>query len=276
MKFGVHLATAGRLTSVFENARELSCDTIQIFSRNPRGWFARPLSATEASDFKSARAAASISPLVVHAPYLINLAAPDPDIFDKSVRSCRQELERCALLGADYFVLHPGSHRGEGLEAGIARAAGALHSILKETDSRVLLLLENTAGSGYSLGGRLEELAALMGDNPAIGFCFDTAHALAAGYDIAREPGLSSFLNSVDRLFGPGRMRLVHANDSRGGPGSRLDRHADIGEGCIGLEGFARIVNHQRLQALPFILETPKEDLETDRRNLNTIRSLVK
>lgn len=280
MKFGLHVSIAGNIYEAFNRAQELSCDTFQIFSRNPRGWSAKPLSREDAEEFRRRKKSSGIAPVVVHIPYIINLGSPETELFKKSIQTYIEDIRRAEMLGAEYFVTHIGNHMGKGEEFGLKRIAQGLQAALSETKPKLKVLLENTAGSGTSLGHHLEQIATIMelvgDDEKYLGLCFDTAHAFGAGYDVATLGGLDAFLDKAEKLLGKDRLSVVHANDSKAELGSHVDRHEDIGQGKIGLKGFRIIVNHPNLRAIPFILETPKKEPNEDERNLKTIRSLVK
>jgi deoxyribonuclease-4 len=251
---------------------------MQIFSRSPRGGKASPLSVGEAERFDAARRAAGLEPLAVHGPYIINLASPDRAMWEQSLALYRQEYARATLLKAQYLVTHVGSHRGHGEVEGMARVSDAVARTLEGVDSGVMILLENTAGSGQGLGYRFEQLAAIrdaVSAKARVGICLDTAHLFAAGYPIHTERGLEETLASFDRVVGLAHLKLLHLNDSKVPFESRVDRHWHIGQGHIGLEPFRRLVNHPRLSDVPLILETPKTNEREDRRNLTTVRALV-
>ncbi len=243
-------------------------------------WRARAADPLQVRLLKAARERFSLHPLAIHVNYLINLASDDPLIRAKSIGGFRAELERAAAIGAEYLVLHPGSYRGRSIEEGIASVALALRDASRGfRDSGLTVLLENTAGAGFQLGSRFEELqsirdmAADLTDLP-VGYCLDTCHLLAAGFDIATAAGLRLAVERADECLGLSRVHLIHANDSQAALGSHRDRHAGIGEGLIGLDGFRRIVCHPKLRAKPFILETPIKKDGDDRRNLNTLKTL--
>jgi len=260
-------------------AHEIGCDTFQIFSANPRGWNTRSPSAAECAGFRQVRGDYGLSPLVIHANYLINLASLDPAVRLPSIAAFRKELERALALGADYVVLHPGSakggERGEALRncvESLARAAEGLDF------GGLRVLLENTAGQGDVLGWNLEELAALLDgasrEIPA-GVCIDTAHLFAAGYAIHTARGLREAVRQLEACIGLENVRVIHANDSKTPFGSRTDRHEHIGKGAIGAEGFRGIVRHPKLRAIPFICETPVDRPNDDRMNLRAMRKLA-
>jgi deoxyribonuclease-4 len=280
---GAHVSVAGGLEKAFERATELGCEAIQIFVSNPNQWRPRALTGDEVERFRAARVASSIGPVVAHASYLINLGATDDGILAMSEQALGGELERCARLGVDALVLHPGSHRGTSEEEGIERAAGALDRVLAGAPEGPLLLLENTAGQGSALGFRLEQLAAIRsrldssgpGGAARVGFCLDTCHAFAAGYPIHEAAGYEAFVEEADRRLGLERVHLFHLNDSVKPFGSRRDRHAHIGEGEIGAGCFARLVADRRFVGVGMVIETETgPDREGHRRDLATLRSL--
>jgi deoxyribonuclease-4 len=262
-------------------AVELGANTFQIFSASPRMWKARPPDPHQVRLLRRARERFDLYPLAIHVNYLINLATLDPVIRAKSIDAFRGELERSAAIGAEYVVLHPGNYRGRSVEEGIASFALALRDAGQGfRSSSLIVLLENTAGSGASIGSRLEELQsirelALDLTDLQIGYCLDTCHLLAAGYEISSATGLRSAMRDAEQLLGLSNVHLIHANDSKTPLGSRVDRHANIGEGFIGSGGFRRILSHPKLRSKPFILETPVKDQGDDRRNLDTLRQLA-
>jgi deoxyribonuclease-4 len=270
MRFGLHLPTAGRLAEAPERAREIGCRALQIFCGNPRGWSKPPLDAERVAEFKAAVAAAQLDPVVVHATYLINLAAPDEDIYHLSVNAFLDELRRSAELGARYYVVHCGSHKGTGEEGGRTRIREALRRALAEVPAAPTILLENTAGTANSLGTTFQDLAILLQDAPAgrVGLCLDTCHALAAGYEIRTPEGVGKMIDEFDRVLSLARLRCLHINDSKGDLGSHLDRHEHIGGGTLGAKGLQAFFSDRRLWELPAILETPIDDPDDDRRNL--------
>lgn len=272
------MSIAGKIFLAVERAIKRHCQCMQIFSSNPRAWRHSALEEKDVLEFKSRRQNAHISPLVIHAPYLVNLASPSQEIFQKSIILMRDSLGKAEILEADYVVFHIGSHGGMGAEFGLERICEALLGLLLSAYTReTQILLENTAGSGFFLGSRFEEIAIILEGlawDERVGVCFDTCHGFAAGYDISTSSGLEQTLASFDKLIGIERLRLIHANDSTYALGSRLDRHEHIGEGFIGMKGFERIVNHAGLKDLPCILETPRMSFEDDVRNLDRIKRL--
>jgi deoxyribonuclease-4 len=227
-----------------------------------------------------ARRKFDLKPLVVHDNYLINLASIDPTVRSKSILAFRGELERAAAIGAEYLVAHPGSYRGQTVDEGIVNFVHGLAEAADGLDiGRLSLLLECTAGGGCLIGSRFEELHAIrdlarrMTDLP-IGYCLDTCHLLAAGFDIRTEEGLEKTVCDADRILGVKNIKLIHANDSKTPLGSRTDRHENIGKGHIGADAFRRILAHPKLTKLPFILETPVEEEGDDRQNLETLKKL--
>jgi deoxyribonuclease-4 len=283
-RLGIHTFISGSLEKAALHAAHLGANTFQIFSASPRMWRAKACDPVQIKLLRAARERFDLWPLAIHVNYLVNLASADAGIRQKSIACFHDELERAAALGAEYLVVHPGSYRGQSIEAALeAFALGLRDAVRPLTGSaaarRVAILVENTAGAGAHLGSSFEELRTLRGlardlADISVGYCLDTCHLFAAGYDIAQAAGLSATLRSAEELLGLANVQLIHANDSRAALGARVDRHANIGEGCIGLEGFRRIL-HSRLRSKPFILETPLKQPEDDRRNLDTLKSLA-
>jgi deoxyribonuclease-4 len=277
-RIGFHAPIAGGLHQALLKAHTLGCDTVQIFTRNPRGWQARPLLPEEVEKFKTVRAETGISPVVIHANYLINLAAADATIREKSVASFREEVERGLTLGADYLVVHPGSARGACEEDGVRTCAESLSAACAGLDlGDFRILLENTAGQGECIGHRFEHLREIRERCPELdlGVCLDTAHAFTAGYDLRDEDGLDAALQSLDRNVGAKNICAVHFNDSRAAYNSRVDRHWHIGLGHIGREALARVARSPLLAGAAFLLETPQDEHGDDARNLAVLRSFV-
>jgi len=277
---GAHVSVAGGLATAFERAADLGCEAIQIFVKNANQWQGRTLAGEEVDAFRAARAASAVGPVVAHASYLINLAAAEGEIREKSVAALADELARCTLLGVDALVVHPGAHVGAGDATGIERVAAALDRVLGLLpQSPVRILIENTAGQGTCLGHRLEHLAQIRARVAAphrLGACLDTCHAFAAGYALHEPAGYEDFVAAAVELFGRGVLGCLHLNDSLRPFASRRDRHAHIGEGEIGLDAFARLLHDRRLRDVPMVLETEPEDaMAGHRRDLAVLRGLV-
>jgi deoxyribonuclease IV len=231
----------------------------------------------ECKKLRAARQKFDLYPLAIHVSYLINLASADPVIREKSIAGFRGELDRALAIGAEYLVIHPGSYKDQTLEAGIAAFVAGLAEAAQGLPRGVTVLLENTVGSGAQIGSRFEELRAIHdAADIETGFCLDTCHLLAAGFDVSSAAGLRRTVAEAERVLGLGNVRVIHANDSKGELGSKMDRHMNIGEGQIGLEGFRRILNHPKLKGKPFILETPVDEPGDDRRNVDALKNLCK
>jgi deoxyribonuclease-4 len=263
------------------NAHRLGANTLQIFSSSPKTWRASTPDPQDCVRMRRVREQLDLKPLVIHTNYLINLAAVDPAVRQLSVKSLRGELERARAIGAEYLVLHPGSYKDQPLEQALLAVVQSLLEAAHDFEpDGVMLLLECTAGSGAAIGSRLEELHALrevasqMIGLP-IGFCLDTCHLYAAGFDISKAEGLKATAALIDEVLGWEHVKVVHSNDSKGGLGSRIDRHANVGDGCIGRDGFRRILTHPKFRELPFILETPMDTDELALRDLATLRELA-
>lgn len=279
-RFGAHMSISGGVSKSFARGESVGIEAMQIFAKNERQWTAKPIPAEEAAAFRAEQERTGIHPVVVHDSYLINLAAPADELREKSIAAFADELERCAQLNIPYLVTHPGAHTGIGEEAGLARVADAINRLLAEgVGGPTMILLETTAGQGTALGYRFEHLARLFELIPhhdRLGVCVDTCHIFAAGYDIRDEASYQATFAELDRLVGLERVKCFHLNDSQKDVGSRVDRHAHIGQGCIGVEAFRMLVNDPRFADLPMIIETPKgEDMAEDRMNLALLRSLV-
>lgn len=277
--FGAHLSIAGGLTKAVSAAESLACDTLQIFTKNANQWTGKPLAPKEADAFRKAVREAKLKHVTAHDSYLINLAAPGDDLYEKSIAAFIDEVERAEALGLEYLVTHPGAHTGSGEDAGLRRVVAALDRVHAATPGyKVKVLLETTAGQGTTLGCKIEHLEFLLKnakESERLGICVDTCHLFAAGYPLAGE-GYDRTFDEVDDRIGLSRIGCFHLNDSVKGLGSRVDRHAGIGLGMIGEEPFRRLVNDKRFANRPMILETPKEDAEgnlMDPINLAKLRS---
>lgn len=282
VRLGSHMSIAGGMDRAPLRGQQVGCDTIQIFTKSNRQWRAKDLSDREVEAFKANLKSTGIGPVVAHDCYLVNLAAPRASLWKKSVAAFRKEMDRAERLGIPYLVTHPGSHAGAGEAEGIRRVAEALnvlHAVLPR-HAGAQILLETTAGQGSSLGYRFEQLAAILDQverADRVGICLDTCHVFAAGYDIRTTDGYRKTLRELDACLGLHRLQVIHLNDSLQGLGSRVDRHAHIGEGGLGLEPFRWLLNDSAFRGIPMILETPKDDdfVKADRRNLARLRRLL-
>lgn len=276
---GVHVSAAGKIYDAPERAHALGCNTMQFFSRSPQQWRGEHyLNPDDIKEFIRRRQKYKIAPVFIHIPYLINLASPNPRLYEASIEAYIEDILEAQLLEADYIVTHMGSHKQTSEEAGLKRLSEALNRIIKKTKhTRVGILLENTAGSGSWLGYNFSHQKAVIAgleDKKRIGLCLDTAHAYLAGYDISSKEGLEAMLSEIEDAVGLELVKLIHLNDAKGALGSKHDRHEYIGKGSIGLAGMKRIVNHPKLRGLAFILEPPRKDDCADQINLDTVRRL--
>ena len=279
MRFGFHISIAQGVSTVIEKAQKARCETIQLFSRNPRGWNYKSLPPEEIERFKARLQQSNISPCVLHLPYLPNLASAAPDLYAKSADSLCADLARAETLTIPFVVAHVGKRLELSEGRAVARVAAAINRSLKKVPNDVMILLENTAGQGTELGANFAELGEILSrvdDRRRVGVCLDVAHAFQAGYDVSTQKGLDETLDEFDRLIGLKHLHLLHLNDSKTPLGSHADRHWHIGKGHIGLEGFRNIVNHPLLVHLPGIMETPRADEKDDRRNMRVVRRLRK
>jgi len=277
MRLGFHISISGGFKNVVTRAQERQCETIQIFSRNPRGWKYKSIEPRDIEVFKKKIKEAHIEPVFIHMPYLPNLATDKKELFKVSVASLIEELNRAGLIGAQYVIMHIGSRGGLDEKQALANVIKGINRALAKVKNRKTILLENTAGMGTEIGYRFEEIEEIIkgcNHRSRIGVVLDTAHAYEAGYDLRDH--LDEVVDQFDKMVGLNFLKLVHLNDSRTRLGSRVDRHWHIGKGEIGLEGFQRIVNQKDLKELPGILETPRKNLEDDLMNIRTLRSLVK
>jgi deoxyribonuclease-4 len=277
---GAHVSIAGGIYKAIQRGEEIGCDALQVFVKNASQWQAKPIAEETAARFRSAHNASSIGPIAAHASYLINLAGTDRTKLDMSCRALTDELERCTLLEIPCLVVHPGAHLGTGEQEGILQISKSLRRCLSSLpQSPVRVLLENTAGQGTVLGYRLEHLAAIieLSDDLShrLGVCIDTCHAFAAGYAIHEEQGYEDFWGTLNETIGLKSVHCFHLNDSQKGYNSRRDRHANLGQGEIGIDLFRRLVSDPRVSDVPMILETPLgTDGEGHRRDLELLRSL--
>jgi deoxyribonuclease-4 len=277
MRLGLHLSIQGSIDLVVNRAVERGCNTLQMFSRNPRGWDSKKLSSHAVESFREKLNEIGIWPVFIHTPYLLNLASPREDVSFKSVKVLKDELHRASELGVPYVVTHLGSHLGYGKMEGFKRIAEAVNDALSSVENDVILLLENTAGTKNSMGSAFEDIAHILSKikiRERIGVCFDTSHAFAAGYDLVSQAAVQHTLQHFDEAVGLDSLKLVHLNDSKGALGSKVDRHEHIGMGRIGENGFRNILQ-SKLGELPLILETPIDQRRNDVENLEKVRELA-
>lgn len=281
-RIGIHTSISGGVENAAERAYRLGCNTFQVFSTSPRQWQPYQLSRPQCDQMKRLREKYDLKPLVIHSNYLINLASTTEQFLAKSVAAFRGELERALNLCAEYLVLHPGSFRGTSREEGLARVAASIEVASRGLDlakGGLIVLIENTAGAEFSLGGSFEQVAeviALLDNVVPVGACIDTCHVHVAGYDIVSAAGMGKTLAHLDSTVGLKNVRVWHLNDAKAAHGSKLDRHQHIGKGTIGIEPFRRLLNNQRVTHSAFIAETPIDEPGDDRRNLDRLKRLVR
>ena len=278
-ELGAHMSIAGGLHRALERGREIGCGAVQIFLKNQRQWAAKPLTPEEAGAFELARELTGIRHVFAHSSYLINLAAPEDAAWRRAVDAFTDELDRAEALGLACVVIHPGSHLGAGVEAGLARVTAALDEVTRRTPGyRAKVALENTAGAGHALGRTFAELGALLARAAwpeRLGVCLDTCHLFAAGYDIRSRTGWRRAMQECREAVGFGRVLAFHLNDAKAPLGSGLDRHENIGKGRLGLTPFRLLLRDRRLARIPKVLETPKEpEPAADIGNLAVLRAL--
>jgi deoxyribonuclease-4 len=280
-RIGIHTSSAGGVQNASERAYRLGCNTLQIFSSSPRQWAPYEIGEPQCAEMNRLRALYDLKPLVIHTNYLVNLASSNELFLQKSMEAFRGEVERALSLCAEYLVLHPGSFRGADREQGLLRTAAAIAESTEGLDlakGGLTILIENTAGAEFSLGGSFEQVAEVIerlnGIVP-VGACIDTCHTHVAGYDIVSEEGLYQTLQQLDATIGLNRVKVWHCNDAKAARGSKLDRHQQIGKGMIGKEPFRILLNDLRLAHAAFIAETPIDRPGDDRRNVDALKKLV-
>jgi deoxyribonuclease-4 len=278
MNLGAHMSIAGGLHLACERGRDVGCDVIQIFVKNERQWKGKALEEEAVAEFKVARKANRIATVMVHDTYLINMASPDPAMWQKSVDAFVDELERCETLGLEFLVTHPGSPGEAGEALGIANMSKGLDAAHERTRGyKVRVLLETTAGQGATVGRTFEQMKGILDgvrEADRVGICLDTCHVFAAGYDISTREGYGKTMDTFDRTLGIKRIEAFHVNDSKKGLGCRVDRHENIGKGAIGLEAFRCLMTDARFRDVPKVIETPKED-NMDPVNLGILREMA-
>lgn len=285
LKLGVHVSISGCLSNSIYNALNIGCSAFQIFTRSPRQWKAKDISPKDSSLFidKLKESSISFDSVVVHMPYLPNLSAPDGELYQKSLRSLEEEIIRCNLLQIPSLVIHLGSHLGKGSKNGISQLTNACniasskYTDLNSTKNNVKILLENSAGQKNSIGSSFDEIAEILDklNSDDFGLCLDTCHAFAAGYDLSNENGIFNLLDTLSNKIGLNKLKVIHLNDSKGQLGSNLDRHYHIGMGKIGKKGFKILINNKKLQNIPFIMETPVDEIRNDVDNIVYVKELL-
>ena len=278
MRFGFHISIAEGFSNVVERAKVRSCETIQLFSRNPRGWEYSPLGEKDVEGFRLSIKSSGLFPIFLHLPYLPNIASPQSKFYKRSIHSITTDLQRAEQLGAQYLIIHIGHRLESSDDEAIKAVSQGINQAFEKVKNPVILLMENTAGQGTEIGYDFEQIHRIIEgvyDHQRTGVCLDTAHSFEAGYDLSNKEGIERTLASFDKMIGLKRLHLLHLNDSKTPLGSRKDRHWHIGEGYIGLEGFRYLINHPSLRHLPGIMETPRKDTIEDLKNMEVIRSLV-
>jgi len=280
-RIGVHLGTAGGASNAVEKAREIGANTFQFFSSSPRMWRAPKVDPKQAERMRELRAKFDVTPIVIHTSYLVNVCSQTDDIREKSIAAFRGEIERALTFGADYLVLHPGSWNGLTREQGLKLAAD---SITRAIDGLAWqgtgfhILIENTAGAQFSLGGSFEqvaELVELLRACAPVGVCLDTCHTHVAGYDLVTPEGYEETMALIASTVGFDAVKVWHCNDAKAARGSKLDRHEHIGQGTMGVEPFRRLLNDKRFAHAAFIAETPVDEPGDEERNVRVLKSLV-
>ena len=277
-RVGIHVSIARGIEKAIFRAGELGCTTMQIFSRNPRGWKAKSLSEKAVSTFREVREKNDIDPIIIHTPYLLNLASADETLHRRSTLALALDIRRAEQLGAGFVVTHLGSTGGKRRASGLKRVVRALKEVIDQ-ESPVVVLLENSAGAGNSVGTVLEELQEIIdrvGKSDRLGVCFDSCHGYAAGYDFRSPKKTEALAKKIDQTIGKRCLALLHLNDCSGDLGAHRDRHQHIGRGKIGLAGFQNLLSHPSFQEIPIILETPKDSPDDDSKNLARIRRILK
>lgn len=276
VKIGAHVSSSKSIDLIFDRGKEIGAETVQFFLTSPRSWHRKNRTDEEIEAFYQKRKSTGISPVVVHASYLYNLASDDPKLRKKSIDGVIEDLMQCDLLNVDYYVIHPGKAKGLSERKAIENIKKSLEEIFLKVDTKTVFLLETLAGQKGEIGKTVEELAELLSVLPEgkSGICVDTCHIYSAGYKINTTDGFENFKQEIDHLIGLEKVKLVHCNDSKTPFNSKKDRHEHIGEGSIGLEGFRLFLNDEIFGQLPYIIETPKTD-NYDVINIGRLRGLI-
>lgn len=277
---GAHMSTSGGLHEAIIRAEAIECDTMQIFTKSNRMWTSKKITKEESALFKETLKKSNLEKIMAHAAYLINLASSSKDTLDKSIKALADELYRCKELSIPYLILHTGSHGGIGVEKGIEQSIAALDEVLERDEGNTKILLETSAGQGLSIGRTFEQLKALydgVKNKERIGICLDTCHIFSAGYDISNKREYEETIKKFENIIGLNLLYAIHLNDTKKGLGSNLDRHEKIGKGALGLQTFELIVNDERFDGIPMVLETPIEkSYEEYGKELEILRRLIK
>jgi deoxyribonuclease-4 len=280
-RIGIHLGTGGGASTAVDRAREIGANTFQIFSSSPRMWKAPKIAPEQCERMRDLRTQYDVGPLVIHTSYLVNVCSQNEEVRQKSIAAFRGEIERALALGAEYLVLHPGSWKGLTREEGLTLAAQSIRQAidgLAWQGTGFHILIENTAGAEFSLGGSFEQVAELvqrLQPTAPVGVCLDTCHTHVAGYDIVTPEGYESTVQQIESTMGIAAVRVWHCNDAKAARGSKLDRHENIGQGTIGIEPFRWLLNDIRFEHCAFIAETPVDEPGDDERNVRVLKSLV-
>lgn len=279
IKCGLHVSISKGIDLAVDRAKEKTCNTFQIFTSNPRSWRSRALPINEIVKFNEKLHESGMKPVFSHIPYLPNFSSPSMVVYRKSVKSLIEELNRCNRLDISYIVIHLGSHLGKGRRIGLKKLTNAITTAFNSSNGKAILLLENTAGTRNSMGSSFREIQEIIdqiSDNHRLGICFDTCHAFAAGYDLRNTTSIGETIDRLKEEIDLERLKVVHANDSKGKLASHIDRHEHIGKGYIGNKGFRTILHTDIFCKLPIILETPIDSKNDDSKNLAQIRKLAK
>ncbi len=277
MKIGAHVHTTGGLATAFERAEAIGAETIQIFGASPQMWRRRKIREEECSDFRARATETGIQPVFIHGPYLINLATESPEQLAKSTEALTGDLRLASAIGATGVIFHVGSHKGAGFDKVLPQVVEAIRKVLSETPDDAWIILENSAGMGGSVGSKFSELGAILKAvaSPRLKVCLDTEHAYAAGYDVAKPVGLEETVTELDRETNLERLVAIHANDSKIKLGGGVDRHDNIGDGCIGRAGFEVVMAHPSFRDVPFLLEVPGLDGKgPDKPNVDILKEI--
>jgi len=276
IRIGAHVSISGGVEKAVDRQEEIGGNCGQIFAGSPRTWSVSEYEKEDGENFQARRDEEDQNPYVIHSTYLVNLATPKDDLFEKSLNCLQSELDAASTLGVEYVVFHPGAHTGSGREAGVKRIAEGIDNLNIPED--VTLLLENTAGKGTTLGKSMGELREMIEkaetDSEKVGVCIDTCHAHAAGYELREKEGFQDFIQEIKNDIGLDKVKVLHLNDSKDEKGSEKDNHQDIGCGEIGDKGFSNVVNAEEFEDLPMVLETPSDERDSYKENLKKILKL--